>query len=88
MSLLSILGFCIFILLCFAMKPEILKYNVTEEKIVKYVDDNNEIKIVTIPAMPKNWNGIIRTYISFGILLFWILFGTYLMWNIGPKFSW
>jgi hypothetical protein len=84
MSLLSLLGIIIFIVFCYGVKLAIKSYEPKKQDVIKYVDENDQIKIINIPYAPRNWNGTISVFILGGIMILWILFGVYLMLHIGP----
>jgi ABC-type antimicrobial peptide transport system permease subunit len=82
MSLLSIIGFVLFILLLKAMKEQIMMYLPSEEFTYK----NQQGEEITVPAMPANYFMIIGLSIVAIVFLTFVAFGIISLWNVGPGF--
>ena len=83
MSLLSMAGFYLFVILCFGIKGAIQPYLAQES----YIDIDKDGKQVEIPACPPNYILLVKTVFIGLIFLVFVIVATINLWNVGPKIA-
>jgi len=83
MSLLSLVGFVLFVILCYGIKGAIQPCLAQKS----YIGIDKDGKQIEVPACPPNYILLIKTAFMGLIFLVFVIVATVNLWDVGPKIS-